>query len=795
MKQIFLAVLLFQMSTTAISQTPESLLQKVQQQYSTEKIYFHYDKSFYVAGETVWFKAYIMEGYLPSVKSTVIAIELLNDSGRMVDKKILPVNGSTAIGEFNLPKDLPQGSYTIKAYTRNLMNFGFDNYYYHLLNVYNPESNNKEAAKTTYSYTVVFFPEAGNMIGHVKNTVAFKCTNNYGTPKDVEGQITDHAGKEVASFKSIHDGMGTFSFMPEPGEQYVANCTIAASDKITQPLPVALTEGVVLNITHQENKTFFLLDATTVVNENLVPTYILGVMENMVAFKVPVPNTTKRLNGEIPTGQLPTGILQLTVFNKENKPLAERLMFINSGDYLPAGIFINNKIDVKPRGKNSFSFDLQDTIAGTFSVSVTDADVENKQADNLVSRFLLTSDIRGIVHNPSYYFESTDALHQQNLDLVMLTNGWRRYSWNELLADRFPSMAFKDPGYISIAGQAIIPSTGKPLASASISVLVKTTDKKTDFLMLPTDSAGNFFMDGISFEDTAKFYFTSNQTKNSKINTKLSSPGLNSIFYSIKTPLPKLLMDTPDEKLKAKLQNDYVLNKTSKFQGITLDEIKLKAKLKSEREKYEKKYVSGRMGNAAKTLDFLADPPTSNQNILNYLKSKINGVDITGGPLNYSIVYRNSRSLGGGAIQMNIFLDEFEVDAAQIATMSISDVALINVYSSGGLSGGAGGSLAIYTKKGDWSTRNGGVEHQEYLIQGFSPTKEFFSPNYESLSDENILNDERSTLYWNPYLLTNAQNKSIHFSFFNSDKAKKFKIILEGILEDGKLLHVEKIIE
>ncbi|MEO8768819.1 MAG: hypothetical protein ABI402_02000 [Ferruginibacter sp.] len=794
MRQIFLAALLSIAFSIAKSQTPESLLQKVQQQYATEKIYFHYDKSFYIAGETVWFKAYIMEGYLPSAKSTVIAIELINDSGSMLDKKILPINGSTAIGEFSLPKNLPQGSYTIKAYTRNLMNFGFDNYYYHHLNVFNPETNNKEAITTNSSYTVVFFPEAGNLIGHVKNTIAFKCTNNCGTPKDIEGQVTGPSGKEVASFKSTHDGMGTFSFVPEPGEQYIANCTVASLDKITQPLPVVLTEGVVLTITRQENKTFFLLDATTVANENLVPDYILGVMENLVAFKVPVPNTTKRLNGEIPTGQLPTGILQLTVFNKANKPLAERLMFINSGDYLPAGVFINNKVDVKPRGKNSFSFDLQDTIAGTFSVSVTDADVENKQADNIVSRFLLTSDIRGIVHNPSYYFENNDALHQQNLDLVMLTNGWRRYSWNELLADRFPSMAFIDPGYIAIGGQAIIPATGKPLESASVSVLVKTSDKKTDFLMIPTDSVGKFFMDGISFEDTAKFYFTSNQTKNSKINTKLSTPGLNSIFYSIKTPLPKLLMVSPDEKLKAKLQSDYVFNKTSKFQGITLDEIKLKAKLKSEREKYEKKYVSGRMGNATKTLDFLTDPPTSNQNILNYLKSKINGVDISGGPLNYSIVYRNGRSLSGGPIQMNIFLDEFEVDAAQIATMSISDVALINVYSSGGLSGGAGGSLAIYTKKGGGSVQ-GGVEHQEYLIPGFSPTKEFFSPNYESASDENILNDERSTLYWDPYLLTNAQNKSIHFSFFNSDKAKKFRIILEGILEDGKLLHVEKIIE
>jgi hypothetical protein len=149
----------------------------------------------------------------------------------------------------------------------------------------------------------------------------------------------------------------------------------------------------------------------------------------------------------------------------------------------------------------------------------------------------------------------------------------------------------------------------------------------------------------------------------------------------------------------------------------------------------------------------------------------------------------------GGPIQMAVFLDEFQVDPSQIATMSISEVAMVNVYSSGGLSGGAGGSLAIYTKKGNGGTRGNGITHQEYLIEGFSPTKEFFSPNYEAGNDAAILTDERTTLYWNPYLLTNAQNKTIHFSFYNSDKAKKFKIVLEGILEDGKLLHVEEMVE
>lgn len=796
MKQLLLLPLVFLfISVTTTAQTPETVLQTVQQKYTAEKIYLHYDKSFYVAGETIWFKAYLMEGYSPSVKSTVIAVELLNDSGRLISKKILPVSGSAAIGEFSLPKTMAEGSYTIKAYTRTLMNFGFENFYYHHLNIYNPGSTNADATAQAAIYQLSFLPESGNMVGAVKNKVAFKCTDQYGNPKDVEGKITDANGKDVLSFKSEYDGMGTFEFIPNASEKYMADCIINGTDKKIQSLPVAQSAGVVLNVSRNETKTSFVVDATTVTNPALFPDYILGVMENIVAFKIAIPNTAKRMNAEIPISQLPSGILQLTVFNKENKPLAERLVFINTGDYLPEGGFRKNETDVKPRAKNSFSFELADTTAGSFSVSVTEAETENKPADNILSRFLLTSDIKGFVHNPAYYFESNDMQHQQRLDYVMLTNGWRRYSWNELLSGNLPSMSFKDPGYVSFSGHVIDPSGGNALINADITVIAKTKDKKTDFLILTTDSVGNFLMDGLTFEDTAKFYFQSSLTKNSRIKTTLALTDLSNIFYNLKTPLPKSSLEIPDSKLKVKLQDGYNFNKLAKFDGILLDEVRVKARLKSEKEKYEQKYVSSRMGSAAKVLDFLSEPPTSNQNVFAYLQSKINGVNISGGPLDYSIVYRNSRSLMGGPIQMNIFLDEMPVTPAQVATMQISEVAMVRVYPASGYSGGAGGALAIYTKRGDAGQPAGNPEHKEFVVEGFSPTKEFFSPNYASNNEAGILTDERTTLYWNPYLLTNAKNKSIDFSFYNSDKAKKFKVVLEGILENGKLLHIEKLVE
>ena len=793
MKNIFFTVAVF-FSQILFAQTPESLLQEVQQKYTAEKIYIHYDKANYTAGETIWFKAYLMEGILPSTKSTVLCVELINDSGRTEQKKIIPINGSVGAGEFELSKTMRQGSYTVKAFTRTLMNFGSQRFYYKAIQIYNPTYNTVIEGEQNSS-SIYFLPESGNLITDLNNKIAFKCTDRNGYPLPVEGNIVNGAGKFQANFKSSFDGMGTFELTPKLGEQYFAECIINKTEKRNVPLPASIQQGVALKIFNSEGKTFFNVDASKVVDEILRPDYILGVQENFVVFKTSLNNGKKIINGEIPLEQLPTGILQLTVFNKENKPLAERLSFVNSGDYIPKGNFTTGRKNLQTREKNSFSYNLEDTTAGSFSVSVIEFDSDSNNVDNIVSRFLLTNDLKGTINNPAYYFENNDLEHKQNLDLVMLTNGWRKYSWNEILLNKFPSMSFKDPDYISTTGKVFDPITGKPLANAAITVGVKTKDNLTDFLFTETDNEGNIFLQSMNFEDTASFTFQSKATKRQNVNVILNTPSISSTFYTVKTAIPKSYFELPKEYMKLKIMNEYNFNKITKNSGILLDEVRVASILKSEKEKFEKKYVSGRLGSMAiKEINFLEEPTTSTTNVFDYIRSRINGVTVSGGPLNYFINFRNTRSLQGGPIPMNIFLDEFQVEPSQIATLRIQEVALIKVFGGGGLSGGVGGSLAIYTKKGEGAVSNN-VERKSQLIEGFAPVKSFFSPDYEKDYQNDIKSDERTTLYWNPYLITSAQNKSINFSFFNSDKAKKIKIVIEGFLEDGKLLHVEKIID
>ena len=192
-------------------------------------------------------------------------------------------------------------------------------------------------------------------------------------------------------------------------------------------------------------------------------------------------------------------------------------------------------------------------------------------------------------------------------------------------------------------------------------------------------------------------------------------------------------------------------------------------------------------------MDLISNPVVSALNILDYIKSRMLGVRVTGTSGNYAINYRGIRTLNGGETPMAIYLDEFQVEANDLTVIRASDVALVSVHNT--VINGPGGVLAIYTKRDNSGNRVESSSGLFFTYEGFSTTKEFFSPDYTKSEDAKLTNDNRITLYWNPYLNTTGLKNAFSFSFYNSDNAKKLKVTIEGMQNDGKLLHFEKIIE
>lgn len=174
------ALILFAIIFTLLqvqAQDPIKALESIKDNYEIEKIYVHYDKENYIAGESIWFKAYLMAGGIPSAYSSTLCVYFMNDSGRILNKKILPVVNSAAVGEFELSKDLPQAKYTILAYSKRLMNFGSDFYYKKQISVFNPSSE-LTSTKVPEENILNFLPEGGYMIGGISNTIALKALIN-----------------------------------------------------------------------------------------------------------------------------------------------------------------------------------------------------------------------------------------------------------------------------------------------------------------------------------------------------------------------------------------------------------------------------------------------------------------------------------------------------------------------------------------------------------------------------------------------------------------------------------------
>jgi len=775
------------------AQSSSIVLDKVSANNFPEKIYVQYDKPSYFIGESIWFKIYITHNDTPSTKTTVVSIELLNDSGKIVEKKILPVTAGAAAGNFNINKNTKGGTYTVKAFTEKHVVLNNEDFYLHPINIYGNANELQATAQKDETALVYFLPEGGNIINGVKNMIAFKCSDKYGVPLKIEGTVKDSKDEVVATFKDLHDGMGLFGYFPLVGEKYYAECTINNTIKKRINLPESQGQGITLQVNKVYDKSIFTIDASTITIPSLLPTNLVGVQNDNILFTLPLQlGADKTIQGALPLTKLQSGVLQLTVLNSANQPLAERLVFVLNDDYKTPIDFKADAIKLQPRQKNTFSLTVLDSVPGTYAVAVTEVIGDPNKADNIVARLLLTESLKGYIHNPSYYFESDDKLRTFYLDLVMLTSGWRRYSWKNANSYSNKGLVLNSDKYITFTAKAFNLDNKQLLKNKTLQVQLKTRDKDEDILVLNTDSSGVFSLPGMIYEDSLQISVKGKKNVNYPVGVQILSKPLSEQFKFLKTPMYFSTFPEQKQKSSSFIENNFLKGYQDPKQ-ILLQEIQVKAKGKSEKEKFTDKYVTGRLGISATQMDLISNPVVSALNILDYIKSRMLGVRVTGTTGNYAINYRGIRTLSGGETPMAIYLDEFQVEANDLTVIRASDVALVSVHNT--VINGPGGVLAIYTKRDNSGNRVESSSGLFFTYEGFSTTKEFFSPDYTKSEDAKLTNDNRITLYWNPYLNTTGLKNAFSFSFYNSDNAKKLKVTIEGMQNDGKLLHFEKIIE
>ena len=777
----------------SLAQSPELNLLKWSQTNPIEKLYLHLDRDNYTAGQTIWFKGYFLSEFIPSSKSTALNIELLNEDSKLILRKVFPVVMSEGYGQLELPEDLASGTYQLRAYSPLMANQpGF--YFAKKITVFGkqPKSTAKEAASPATNIT--FFPEGGNLITMLLNNVAFKAVDEKGLPIDVKLDIHNNKNELITSVSTSYDGMGYFSIVPQNNESYYATVANQGSAQ-KYDLPTATQRGVTLNVRNNTSGKIFKIEQLPD-NETFKAAYMIGQMQNTVVFRQELKSGKNLFSGIIPTGNLLSGILQITVFNKDNMPLAERLTFIDNKEYILPAIFNADTLNTGERKRNHYSISLPDTVIGNFSVSITDADYETStlRDQNIFSYYLLSSDLRGYIHNPSNYFTEKGVKNANIIELLMMTNGWTRFKWQDAVKNTLPAPVYKDNGFITLNGRINIEGTKKPFANKELIYFMMPQDtslkKRGTPRFISTDSLGRFTIDSQFFFGKMNILFSDIKGKKSKfIKVNLDNDSL----YKNYNLLPVKIPFTDSFKAETVVKMTDYYNDYLRAEGLMLDRVTVKTRSKSKEQLLEDNYASGLFagGVNSRILD-LSDETTGAFNIFEYIQGRIAGVNVTRNDTGeYIITYRDG---GFGNNRLQLFLDEMQTDASFIESIPVNQIAYVKLMGNFVGAQGGGGALAIYMKKG--ADLNAVTESATDIVpyNGYEVLKEFYSPNYDVRKPEDSKADTRLTLLWHPLIYVSNVNGKIPVVFYNNDRTKKFKIVAEGFTNDGRFLMIEKIV-
>ena len=409
--------------------------------FPKEKIHVHLDKTVYNKEETIWYKIYILDDQGLTHLSKNVYVEFFDTTGKLIRQMTSPLYQSTAKGSFDIPADYTGNFLRMKVYTQWSLNDEPDFQYVRDLVINNntpPDPKKTFIAKTK----VELFPEGGDLINGLLCRIAFKASDNRGLPVAIKGILMTENNKVLDTLKVKHDGMGSFMLMPKAGEKYIVKWTDPTGNSGTTIMPAAKAEGVTLSVTPTNELAVVKIERTINVPEESKKMTLMVHMNQLLLFKVNVNATEKTgLVAKIPITEMNTGVLQFTLFNENWIPLAERIVFVNNRNH-EFGVKLTPQLaSLTKRGKNVFDVYVSDTTATNMSISITDASIEQIIPPNTIySDFLLSSEIRGKVHNAGYYLSTDADTVTAHLDLVMLTHGWRKFNWEKLKAGIAPEL-------------------------------------------------------------------------------------------------------------------------------------------------------------------------------------------------------------------------------------------------------------------------------------------------------------------------------------------------------------------
>ena len=798
-----------------------------------EKVYLHFDNMGYFENETLWFKAYVTrtDNGHPSDLSKVLYVELLNPTGDVLQTLKYPIDSlGMSHGEMKLDTILGSGLYEVRAYTRYMTNWGTNAVFSRVIPVFKTPKqegnysdltivpisyhhrlpNRREPMDTLYlqavgegiytddlnkTISVNFYPEGGDLIAGKRCRVAMLAVDDNGHPYASEGFVMNGAGDVLASVKTDSLGRGLFELVPDTGKLTFQMRNLKKKEKRQVQffaLPQAKTEGCTLSLDAVSEQMLATLQCTDGICGNMLG-YVL--MHNGNIIRCDTIKAVPLLEIELDRETMSEGVNQLTVFDSWGRIMAERLFFIcpkpNKADSIQVTTLTQR---LKPCGK--VEMELHTRPNANLSFSAMDAQtMTNGKQGNMKTWMLLSSDVRGYIHNVDYYFEADDKEHRESADLLMLTQGWRRYDWR-LMSERYTfrkAQPIEDQFYLY--GQLKEYRRRDPVPNVKLYVSLYNEKGQSLLGNAVTDSLGNYafkmpFMDG----EWKMFIYTTRETKGGE-KRKTYYVGIDRQF----SPVPRYLTPLETEILHPLKPNAFVRNpfaeleEEDEFIPITeknhvLNNVTVKAKRRYftnddwryKNEAYGKIYAS-LYYNADRELDNILDRGEPVPTISDFISRKLGteldkyGYEARNKRKGRNIAFVVDNNEGGGYSDWlndikSIYIVFNERISPTLGMWEIIESPEHNII------------VYLYTHRIFSSESNKGLRRTYF--QGFNQASTFKTEDYNVIPP---MADFRRTIWWQPDITTDAQGKA-KVEFFNNSTCEEMYISVEGMTSDGKIL-------
>jgi len=763
--------------------------------FPQEKAYLHLSKPHYRLGETIWFKAYLVNGstHLTDTKSDVLRVELIDPNGKIVAQRILSKTHNRMSGDINLDVSLNPGRYTIRAYTNWMRNFDQDYFYSSTFNVF------KGNGLTTYGKSnanekeldLAFFPEGGDLIIGLESKVALKAIDRFGKGVNVQGVVVDATNAKVASFETNQLGFAQFKILPQAGMSYKAQLSTSGEDYSFE-LPPALPKGYAVSIAngYESEKIKISLTAKDVGLKNST---VLIHQRGVIQYSTIIEETSSTFSLELIKKELNPGIYHLTLFDQNDLPVVERLFAVNL-DSTNSRIKLEKEAVYTRNTSAKVTISLKDlnekALSGSLSASVTKENGGYFSHDqNIKNHLLLSSDLKGSIEMPSTYFNATSESHDR-LDLLLLTQGWTRFSWNEVLSDSLRTVDFSaEKRGVAISGTVVDFYNRSKVREGIISMSSFVSSTPIELL---TDPQGRFRIPNLNFPDSIDLIFNSSRKVNKKGKLR------DDTFIEMDKEESPLV---PENPLIADLSNatiDKLLEEVDSSNLTLLDEVVIEGtrEVKEVKDPFERARSLYLNPSIRIIADSVFKKRVAVKNVAGFMRN-IPGVAIIGTGPSAMVRLQGLGSQKRIVATIENMAPLYLINGVPTSETSIFSLNQFDVYYIDILRGaqaslfgtrGSNGVIAIYLRPAELAKtvpRPGSLFHQ---FPGYYASKKF---EFTDIMKSNLAKDPLGiSVHWNPSILLNGGKGLLGFDL--PDEPGNYFIRMEGMAENGSPIFLEE---